>query len=153
VTPNAATPSQRATGMPQDAAGAERPSTLPQPALLKPSAKGPENFRVPAGVDLRKSAVSLFTFLRELVSLRSTVIRNVSSYDRVMWLDDVPKESESDTIEFRVGTASWTDPTLVNSDLFYPPSVRSAEERLRFLRRAIQHGRSRFDILRSASGT
>jgi uncharacterized protein YecE (DUF72 family) len=38
----------------------------------------------------------------------------------------------SDTIEFRVGTASWTDPTLVNSDLFYPPSVRSAEERLRF---------------------
>ena len=38
----------------------------------------------------------------------------------------------SDTIEFQVGTASWTDPTLVNSDLFYPPSVRSAEERLRF---------------------
>jgi uncharacterized protein YecE (DUF72 family) len=36
------------------------------------------------------------------------------------------------TIEFRVGTASWTDPTLVDSDLFYPPSVRSAEERLRF---------------------
>jgi hypothetical protein len=24
----------------------------------------------------------------------------------------------SDTIEFRVGTASWTDPTLINSDLF-----------------------------------
>ena len=38
----------------------------------------------------------------------------------------------SDTIEFRVGTASWTDPTLVNSELFYPPSARSAEERLRF---------------------
>jgi uncharacterized protein YecE (DUF72 family) len=38
----------------------------------------------------------------------------------------------SGTIEFRVGTASWTDPTLVNSDLFYPSSVRSAEERLRF---------------------
>ena len=38
----------------------------------------------------------------------------------------------SDTIEFRVGTAPWTDPTLVNSDLFYPSSVRSAEERLRF---------------------
>jgi hypothetical protein len=34
----------------------------------------------------------------------------------------------SDTIEFRVGTASWTDPT-VNSELFY---ARSAEERLRF---------------------
>ena len=38
----------------------------------------------------------------------------------------------SDTIEFRVGTASWTDPTLVHSELFYPPSARSAEERLRF---------------------
>lgn len=38
----------------------------------------------------------------------------------------------SDAVEFRVGTASWTDPTLVNSDPFYPPTVRSAEERLRF---------------------
>ena len=38
----------------------------------------------------------------------------------------------SGLVEFRVGTASWTDPTLVNSDLFYPSSVRSAEERLRF---------------------
>jgi uncharacterized protein YecE (DUF72 family) len=38
----------------------------------------------------------------------------------------------SSAIEFRVGTASWTDRTLVNSDLFYPSSVRSAEERLRF---------------------
>jgi uncharacterized protein YecE (DUF72 family) len=38
----------------------------------------------------------------------------------------------SRAVEFRVGTASWTDPTLVNSDLFYPPSVRNAEERLRF---------------------
>jgi uncharacterized protein YecE (DUF72 family) len=35
-------------------------------------------------------------------------------------------------IEFRVGTASWTDPSLTNADLFYPLSVRSAEERLRF---------------------
>jgi len=38
----------------------------------------------------------------------------------------------SDAIDFRVGTASWTDPTLVNSDLFYPSSVQSAEGRLRF---------------------
>jgi uncharacterized protein YecE (DUF72 family) len=38
----------------------------------------------------------------------------------------------SGAVEFRVGTASWTDPTLLNSDLFYPPSMRSAEERLRF---------------------
>jgi uncharacterized protein YecE (DUF72 family) len=33
---------------------------------------------------------------------------------------------------FLVGTASWTDPTLVKSDLFYPPSLKTAEDRLRF---------------------
>ena len=32
----------------------------------------------------------------------------------------------------RVGTASWTDPTLVNSGRFYPDSVRSAEARLQY---------------------
>jgi len=32
----------------------------------------------------------------------------------------------------RVGTCSWTDPTLVNSGRFYPPSAHSAEARLRY---------------------
>jgi len=31
-----------------------------------------------------------------------------------------------------VGTASWTDPTLVKDGQFYPPGTKSAEERLRF---------------------
>jgi uncharacterized protein YecE (DUF72 family) len=34
--------------------------------------------------------------------------------------------------QFLVGTASWTDPTLVKSDLFYPPGSTSAAERLAF---------------------
>ena len=34
--------------------------------------------------------------------------------------------------EFLVGTASWTDPTLVKSDVFYPPTLKTAEDRLRF---------------------
>ena len=34
--------------------------------------------------------------------------------------------------QFLVGTASWTDPTLVKSDIFYPPALKTAEERLRF---------------------
>lgn len=34
--------------------------------------------------------------------------------------------------DFMVGTASWTDPTLVKTDLFYPKSLKTAEERLRF---------------------
>ena len=38
----------------------------------------------------------------------------------------------SDAPKIMVGTASWTDPTLVNSDLFYPSSLRTAEERLIF---------------------
>jgi uncharacterized protein YecE (DUF72 family) len=33
---------------------------------------------------------------------------------------------------YLIGTASWTDPTLVKSDTFYPSSLRTAEERLRF---------------------
>ncbi|UUZ74079.1 DUF72 domain-containing protein [Polaromonas sp. P1(28)-8] len=31
-----------------------------------------------------------------------------------------------------VGTASWTDKTLVDSGLFYPPEAKSAEARLRY---------------------
>jgi uncharacterized protein YecE (DUF72 family) len=35
-------------------------------------------------------------------------------------------------IRFLVGTASWTDPSLVKSDTFYPSYIRTAEDRLRF---------------------
>jgi uncharacterized protein YecE (DUF72 family) len=31
-----------------------------------------------------------------------------------------------------IGTASWTDKSLIESGLFYPPEVKSAEERLRY---------------------
>jgi uncharacterized protein YecE (DUF72 family) len=34
--------------------------------------------------------------------------------------------------QFLVGTASWTDPTLVKSDVFYPPAVTTPAERLSF---------------------
>jgi uncharacterized protein YecE (DUF72 family) len=34
--------------------------------------------------------------------------------------------------QFLVGTASWTDPTLVKSALFYPPGATTAAERLNF---------------------
>jgi uncharacterized protein YecE (DUF72 family) len=32
----------------------------------------------------------------------------------------------------RVGTASWTDKSLIDSGRFYPPSVKTPEDRLRF---------------------
>lgn len=38
----------------------------------------------------------------------------------------------SEPPQFLVGTASWTDPTLVKSDLFYPPDVKTAQARLAF---------------------
>lgn len=34
--------------------------------------------------------------------------------------------------EIRVGTASWTDPTMVRGNVFYPRGVSGAEDRLRF---------------------
>jgi uncharacterized protein YecE (DUF72 family) len=34
--------------------------------------------------------------------------------------------------QYLIGTASWTDPTLVKSDTFYPSTLRTAEQRLRF---------------------
>lgn len=34
--------------------------------------------------------------------------------------------------EIRVGTCSWTDRTLLESITFYPPGLKSAEDRLKF---------------------
>ena len=34
--------------------------------------------------------------------------------------------------EIRIGTASWTDPTMVRANVFYPRGTSSAEDRLRF---------------------
>ncbi len=45
------------------------------------------------------------------------------SESRALTCHDVP---------LRVGTASWTDPTLLQPGVFYPDDVRTPEERLRF---------------------
>src|SRR6266508_5712706 len=37
-----------------------------------------------------------------------------------------------DKATVRIGTASWTDPTLVAEGVFYPPDATNAEERLRY---------------------
>jgi uncharacterized protein YecE (DUF72 family) len=42
------------------------------------------------------------------------------------------KISRSEMAKIRVGTCSWTDPTLVSSGRFYPDSARSAEARLQY---------------------
>jgi uncharacterized protein YecE (DUF72 family) len=43
-----------------------------------------------------------------------------------------PRQEHLTLPKFLVGTASWTERTLVESDTFYPPSIKTAEERLRF---------------------
>lgn len=43
--------------------------------------------------------------------------------------------------EIRVGTCSWTDKTLLESKTFYPPDLKSAEDRLKFYAR---HSRKTF---------
>ena len=43
-----------------------------------------------------------------------------------------PISSGAGRSEIRVGTASWTDPTMVRGNVFYPRGVSSAEERLRY---------------------
>jgi uncharacterized protein YecE (DUF72 family) len=44
----------------------------------------------------------------------------------------MPESKRSGEPTVRVGTASWTDPTLVKSGRFYPKEASSAEARLRF---------------------
>ena len=41
-------------------------------------------------------------------------------------------QGETTSGEVRVGTASWTDPTMTEAGVFYPSGVTSAEDRLRF---------------------
>ncbi len=47
---------------------------------------------------MRKRAIGLFTYLAELAKLRTKVVRNVSEYEQVLWLSDIPKERECYTL-------------------------------------------------------
>ncbi len=48
-------------------------------------------------------------------------------------LREAPQPARAGTI--RIGTASWTDRTLLDSGTFYPPAVRTPEQRLRYYAR------------------
>ncbi len=50
----------------------------------------------------------------------------------------------------RVGTASWTDPTMTARGVFYPDGADTAEERLGLLRQPVPDRRGRRDVLRAA---
>ncbi len=44
----------------------------------------------------------------------------------------IMRGNRASTHEIRIGTASWTDPTMVRAGVFYPRGTSSAEERLRY---------------------
>jgi uncharacterized protein YecE (DUF72 family) len=50
----------------------------------------------------------------------------------VIWVLEFVVRSPDAPPQFFTGTASWTDPTLVNSDLFYPVGMKTAADRLAF---------------------
>jgi uncharacterized protein YecE (DUF72 family) len=56
----------------------------------------------------------------------------VTPPDRIGLPLPVPASTLHALGEIRVGTASWTDPTMVRGNVFYPRGVSSAEERLRY---------------------
>lgn len=44
--------------------------------------------------DLQDKSKKLFSYLKELVQLRSGIIRGIDTYESVMWLSNIPRESE-----------------------------------------------------------
>ncbi|HEY8740613.1 MAG TPA: DUF72 domain-containing protein [Candidatus Dormibacteraeota bacterium] len=51
---------------------------------------------------------------------------------RAAALETTPATIRTGGGEVRVGTASWTDPTMTAAGVFYPPEARNAEDRLRY---------------------
>lgn len=43
--------------------------------------------------EIRDRALRIFTFLRELTELRSRTVRTIDQYEKVLWFNDIPRES------------------------------------------------------------
>lgn len=67
----------------------------------------------------RERAIGLFTFLRELTELRSSTIRSVDQYERVLWFHDVPQEPECHCVAWTRGDSS--DPDEAWLEIRKPP--------------------------------
>jgi hypothetical protein len=59
--------------------------------------------------EIRKKAGRLFTYLKDLTRLPTAMARNLSSYEAVLWFDDVPREQDC----FVVAQNSQRDETEV----------------------------------------
>ena len=59
----------------------------------------------------REKAIRLFTYLRELVQMRSKVVASLEEYEQVLWLDDIPREPEC-------YCAAWSDSQEEQTDIW-----------------------------------
>jgi hypothetical protein len=59
--------------------------------------------------EIRKKAGRLFTYLKDLTRLPTAMARDLSSYEAVLWFDDVPREQDC----FAVAQNSQRDETEV----------------------------------------
>ena len=78
----------------------------------------------------RDRAIRLFTYLKELCALRSTQVRNVTTYDQVFWFDDLPHDKLCQCIAW-CGEDSRQDGKDRNPDLWIEvrkPQLRSPPE-------------------------
>lgn len=61
--------------------------------------------------DRQKSAIGLFSYLRELAKLRGRVKRLVESYESILWFSDIPREAEC-------YTPAWGDVKESHEDIW-----------------------------------
>jgi hypothetical protein len=59
----------------------------------------------------RDKAIRLFTYLKDICALRTTQVRNVTTYDQVFWLSDLPRHKLCRCIVWRL-----IDPSPLTSD-------------------------------------
>src|SRR5664280_4794 len=79
--------------------------------------------------ELKTRAVNLFTFLREVVNLRTKVVRDLAAYETVIWLANVPREPECRCIAWEPRRDEEADSTWIEvrkPRLVGPPKLPEA---------------------------
>lgn len=57
---------------------------------------------------IRNQGIALFTFLKELAQLRTRTIRDIAQYDEVLWLSEIPRESQCHCAAWHKGAEGET---------------------------------------------
>ncbi len=74
--------------------------------------------------ELQQRAINLFTFLREVVALRSKIVRSLDNYEQVVWLADIPREPECHCVAWNPAAESDSQTWLeVRKPRLHPPPI------------------------------